>query len=1568
MALQSAQSEQQLLYSLRSPTTPLSDKLALASSSLDSSTSSALPPLVRDWAIAVLLKASRSTSPDPTAKDRHLWALVARTTDATRSSSTASSTLPIFVAFVQQYSTDRDVELLRSAVVVWRSLAGGAVRKATADAALDGYEKLVGASKAVLGGESAAEGEEKQLWEELAVVWLKALKPVMLEGGKSGKKVLSHTLTLLPKLLPLLSLLPSTSPMRPLLLQTIQFALFNLDNLRRGLARESYAAGSTQSAVLTANAELLSALSPLLPSIAPAIYAALPSFTSSYLSALANNSFALFPLPAKANYPTPSAQKSALEVLGLTKRRELAGRWVKGVVELVGWAKEKNGEEMEVDSAAVQEGNEREKAEAIVGVLAEIEKDDLYRAGQAGEGWEDVLPSVVRGAVSRLQSSESAAAEARKALVGVMSVVARLSYESVEPALPAVLEVLASIPSPSPASSTSTSSRIDTFLSELITHHSRSISIPTLLSLLSHALSTSASSSSFAAANNILASPLFFSKLGHAISGITGGSNTVRATYENQLAPVKEALQPLTASVKEDEGEAAPSPAKKRRLSPSPLSSSSSTPAATARLRILTLFLSHLPSSALPSLLEPLREAFFSPSSLVEAHLQAFLSKAAASSTGVEEGGANETPNKKEKKQKKRKAGILPPSSSSAGAVDPAVRLGAQLLEGRYAALDRLSAEGLLEPAEGEGEWWVLGKESREGLRRAIEKGEGEAAVVAARTLLQHLELAQSTASLDEEEAQSVIKAILDRIVSTGKDHARWSGFVRDVKVEEVAVAMWEIVSRRWIGVVDLLASAAQLSQIVETVLKPFSHPPTGFDELSTTGSTARLLRRADFWELPRIQAVLQPALLTLTTLPSLPSLSSLLSSPSSSSLSSIAPETLLTTASLLPTLAATVPLEYLNKLTREGLVERALVLDLCVSEGKTHVGEGEKEKAQRELRSVVKLFNMGSSNLSTVLPRLFSTTLPGAKAATMELYQAVVTGAIEHCKTSGSPSSLLALVKEFGEKPLSDLSKRSKKGNWGVETGEEAFLVLGEGVAEAWTDVASAPPALLESLQTPTKNAFKALDKVLPLATYALQQNPETFFALGDLLEGVRKAWGVRQWMEGKKEGSEGGAELYDALASAALSAALSLRLSFSSQISAPAAVLSLLRLLAFRIERLPRAEGSGTGTEQFETFVACCLAFDGALPARARPALDPTLIHLLSSVSLPEYAAGLNGLSAVVGSLVAVGGEEGLGELEGALRVAGVVLRDGPEGSSRIATSALSDLLRHLSLLVENVEAGQGERSVEAYTVAAKFLEGVCGERPMLLSRLNISSTFTLISRLLQPSSSSAASSSSPPSPAAVDTLFCTLVTTVTHLVRHRKEHLVPLFPSLVSVLSSFIAILRCAGYGTTGSTSLDQPGETGVEVGGVALGQRAEREAKTLFPAWVWEGGAQGIGRAEARAVGRLLGALTAKTASHGVKRKKDGNDDASSGTISLVAPLSKHAPFLLLTYLRACVHATCPIPSALRGELQGGWVEVMDSVGKWEKEAIMKGFLGEEEEAERGVLRGMFKTWEGVRYRG
>ncbi|GAA5909416.1 hypothetical protein JCM8208_005736 [Rhodotorula glutinis] len=1548
-----AVADQQLLYALRSPTTPLADKVQRATSALDlEPTSSSLPPLVRDWALDYLVRATRSDAGEASLKSSPLWSLLARTTEATASTAANTPPLPIFVAFVGLYSAGAaDAGLLRSAATVWRKLAAVAMRKATVDQALEGYEKLVAASQRVCSKEraaveAAASAEEQVLWQDLGVNWLKPLRSMVLDAGKGGKKIPAHTLSLLPSLLPLLASLPPASPLRVSLLETIQLAIFNVENLKRGLARDTYAAGSAeQSAVSTADSELLAALASLAPATAPSAYAALPSFTHIYASALAAHAAVLFPLPAKANFPTPSAQKSALEVLGLTKRRELAGRWMKRVIAHLDWARA--GEANQVDGALdVAEGD---KALSLAGVLEEVERADLYRAGQAEESWDGVLVEVVGGAVTRLEQSARDAA-ARDALVSVLVLVLRVDHSALQPSIPRVLALLAQAPSPTaPAPATSATS---TFLSDLVTFHSRSLSLPILLSLLSDALAsttTTHSSSLTVTVNSALTAHTFLERLGHAVGGMTSGPTAIRTTWEKLVTPIRESLVPSSATTSTVE-EVAPSPAKKRKLS-SAAASTADVLGAAARLRVATIFVRGVPATTLVALVEPLKGFI---EEVVDSRLKDFAKASCAVSSAALDTNAN-TPSKKEKKRR-RASGVVAAENVE---LDPEARLGVELLELRYAAVERLNREGLLEGDS----WWDVGAKRRDGLREVVEAGGGETAVEAVRVLLQHFELSTPSEAV-RDEAQAVVAALLARIGSFSSEQT-WTGLVRGSSAREVPVALWDMVARRWLPVISVYASDEQLEQVAAFIVAALGRSsPVGPSAFTFASSTRALLRRADSWELVKLQGAVQAALVRLVAVSSASTSAEALSSLKvGMSTSSVDLQALVAAAHQFPVIVAAVPVEYLGKDVRAQLVERALVLDLLLSASGA-LDEVEMGTIQDQLRRVVTVMGVPIPNAADVFAQLMNHALPGARAATLSLYRtAVIDVALSAFKTSQSVAELVGLVQSFGEKPLQSLSKRVKHGdNLDIQltTRERAFLVLCESFVTVVPDSINLPVQLADALKSSVKHAVKALDKILPVSLAAVQRDQRAVLDVVDVSETCRILWLVRDWLF---VGSSEDLSSYAEFAQAALVSALIHLPAVAADPAALEIASSVLRLLSYRVERRRKsAEVVKDSFELFETLIAAQLAVRSALGASG--AIDSSLARTASAATVDEYGAALGSLAsllAATGEAVSPGDSTSIARLEHTLAVVQVFVLHGPEGSSRVASAALSEVLRQLALVVEHLDGSQAG-AVKVYSLTARFLDSVCGERPLLLSRFNISSVLSIVSHVLRPSSAAPGSSTSPDDAHAASQLYQALVAAVGHIVRHRKDHVVPLFPLLIATLSALLSVLRRAGLGTLGA-SLDD-GESSA-----SLGQLAEREARTTFPSWIWAGGAQAVGKAEAKALGRLLGSLTAKTTTTTAgKRKHGAADDSSSTNTSLAAPLSKHAPFLLLNYLRACVHPTCPIPSTLRTELQGGWFEVMDAMGKWEREALMKGMLGEDEEAERGVLRGMWKSWEKERYRG
>ncbi|KAL8287505.1 hypothetical protein RQP46_003363 [Phenoliferia psychrophenolica] len=820
-----------------------------------------------------------------------------------------------------------------------------------------------------------------------------------------------------------------------------------------------------------------------------------------------------------------------------------------------------------------------------------------------------------------------------------------------------------------------------------------------------------------------------------------------------------------------------------------------------------------------------------------------------------------------------------------------------------------------------------------------------------ARTLLQSL-----SASTPEADAHAIIAAILARLSTSST--TPWTGHAHGMTLDELPSALWELVTRRWLQTLEASASTEQLAQLAAIVVQCLSNPENP-QEISLHATTARLLRRADFYELRRLQAQIHPSLLTLLSLPHLTSPTDVLSSLSlkklPKALRALEASRVVEAVATFERVAKLVPMEYLGKGLRNDLIERALALDVWITSGQA----GENAEGPAILAHLV--------NGTTTVD-------PATTKVTIDLYRHFVQSSVIVYTGDKLTAPLEAYLAAF-ESPLAALAKRAKKAPGPVAPDELAFFALCDVLSSSLGDFASVPEALRSTIETIVKAASKPLGKALVATTAAIVASPEAVWDCADLLDGCRRFWQLKDWISGTAEHDQ--VEPFAAFAQAALGvlvdhAAHPERLEV--QPNSLRTCLAMLDLLGFRIARLRAlSDPKKHATGPFETFLACHLAFRQGLRAvpGASAALLSNLKRATSTSTLREYAAALAGISAFIGETVASEtAANQIASLEPALEVALVLLRDGPAGSSRLSTECLSDVLRHLSLLLTKLsplvgEPVQGAALAEALLVVSTFIEG-----PMLLSRQNVSSVLALVARMLQPSGPlPALPASSTPTPASLtSSLWLSLVTTVDHLVRHRKDHISPLFPHLVATLAPMLLALRRAGFGTTGSSSSVALEDADVSV---AVGKRAEREARATFPSWVWEGGAQGVGRAEAKAVGRLLASLSAKTTSSASLKRKHGatvDNAAATTTTSLAAPLSKHAPFILLPYLRACVNVAAPIPSALRSELQGGWFEVMDAMGKWEREALMKGFLGEEEEAEKGVLRGMWRTWEKERYRG
>lgn len=321
------------------------------------------------------------------------------------------------------------------------------------------------------------------------------------------------------------------------------------------------------------------------------VFHSLPLLFNLYRSSLSLHSTSLFPLPIRSSFPTASAARSALEIHSLQKLRALAAGWIKGISALVNW------------SESSSEGKSL-KATALWKTLQEVEIGDLFRTG-LNSGWELVLEGLTDGSLKRLTATTSY--EDREPLLGLVSTVLRLNFEAIESFLPTLLLTLSSTPSTSAPSQLHPSPALSSLLNSLLVYHTRSLLIPSLLSLLSIALSKETK-----APNSLLDLEGSWKEgLGRSITGL--GSRTAGDCAESLITALRTALEVGTSTEEGKGGEREGKRRKKDSAKAEKIVVLKSNVAATGRIQVLQLFFRFIPSPLPLGLFNSLNSTVISP-------------------------------------------------------------------------------------------------------------------------------------------------------------------------------------------------------------------------------------------------------------------------------------------------------------------------------------------------------------------------------------------------------------------------------------------------------------------------------------------------------------------------------------------------------------------------------------------------------------------------------------------------------------------------------------------------------------------------------------------------------------------------------------------------------------------------------------------------------------------------------------------------------------------------------------------------------------------------------------------
>ncbi|KAJ9111384.1 hypothetical protein QFC19_001152 [Naganishia cerealis] len=151
--------------------------------------------------------------------------------------------------------------------------------------------------------------------------------------------------------------------------------------------------------------------------------------------------------------------------------------------------------------------------------------------------------------------------------------------------------------------------------------------------------------------------------------------------------------------------------------------------------------------------------------------------------------------------------------------------------------------------------------------------------------------------------------------------------------------------------------------------------------------------------------------------------------------------------------------------------------------------------------------------------------------------------------------------------------------------------------------------------------------------------------------------------------------------------------------------------------------------------------------------------------------------------------------------------------------------------------------------------------------------------------------------------------ILSTVNTLVRHRRDLVINVLPHVMKLYARIFVL-----FGTPRGR-----GSVGASV------ERSKRLIKKDWPAWLSDGSALSLGAEDARLFARALATLSSRTT---IRSTSTSSANQASGT--MIGQLSKHAPVLLIAYIRAVAHPLYTIPASSRHELVPGIAAMCEAV--------------------------------------
>ncbi|KAF8446258.1 Urb2/Npa2 family-domain-containing protein [Boletus edulis BED1] len=828
------------------------------------------------------------------------------------------------------------------------------------------------------------------------------------------------------------------------------------------------------------------------------------------------------------------------------------------------------------------------------------------------------------------------------------------------------------------------------------------------------------------------------------------------------------------------------------------------------------------------------------------------------------------------------------------------------------------------------------------------------------RTLLWHVWYTHNCESQKQMEIQAIFTMILDILATYPLSGSKWSGVSAALTRDNLGLAVLYVLTKRWIDVLDALASTESLEKFVSLLL---AESPDFYDEdtrdnsdeihvesdhvtITLRGVLLGLFRNAQFWELHNIRAVLLSSVLSLTAQLS-PCCFPTAGVESTPRLIAIAHNDL-TLACNVFSLLHNVPSEYFTRPVRTELVKRAMTGDvqICMElEGitkqktKTKRKRKDKDGSDAEHRGIshtetddsvpveelkkwtcrltffrVFLQRMGqflgppshSTSLGFVEHLLNPPSLPSPPKAltsvTLDLIQLHLVSLLrsQEPQAAASISSAISILTAAG--PFSGSNSQETWAQLVVQSSVLRFIERTTGDF----DSASLP----DQVKRPLKTLLEALESALSrharesVANHA--KDPAQFLSSSQI-----NAWSrmlsLKRWL---------GMNSQAAAVSFGLKLATStIRRENSARLDSETCS-GILGLLFEELWCMPDA----THGVHFNVLVGFYAVNGGDRGSDIEHIMDVHVTQASKKMSVEDFSYLVDVVEEGIG-----GGGLRVGHRERLIHLGQVMLHGAPQGTFKIVQHFAT---RCFNLFAHSVEVYGGLSPLKLQCL--EFIARHCSDRPAAIRSVDLSSIWSLLNKILSGSSEHDATTVFP--------MFQHIVTIIGALIRLRRDLVIHTLPHLGLVLRQLMMLIRKR-----------RP----------QLGAKQSKMVTDTFPSWL--SASQPLSTDEGRVLARLLTSLTAKT----VPKTYTVASTESQKAESLAKPFAKHASYVLIAYVDAFNDPLCIINAEMRRELEPGLFALCEMVGEHSRDALMMSAL---DSGGKTILKSLWKEYEKQRYVG